>query len=353
MDTLNIIITGVGAPGTVGTIHSIKDIKNIRIIGVDVDPDAAGKHVVDKFFPIPSATEEDQFIKELLTITKKEKVSLIIPQVTAELLPLSRNKAIFKKEGCTILVNNEKNINILNNKYLLLETFKKAGLPTPQYKLIRRKEDLKQAAQELGYPKKRVVAKIPISNSMRGLRILAADIKKEKLFFEKPIGIYEDLRSFINYFTKENFPELLLTEYLPGKEITVDCLADNGEPIIIMPRMRNKIRTGITFQGTSIKEENIIKQCERIIKYLRLSHMFGFQFKYSEKGEPIILECNPRVQGTMVLSSYCNANVIKGAIDLISKKKTNLRQENISWGTRISRYWGGIIDHQGTYKGKF
>lgn len=353
MDTINILVTGAGAPGIMGTLDAIGKLEEkVKIIGVDISEDSVGKYLVDEFAVVPKP-DTKEFIPVMIDLVKKYKVNVIVPQVTRELEPLAKNKALFAKENCVVLVNDYEALQTLNSKYLLLEAFKEAGITTPNYELVKTKEELKAYCTKQKYPENRVVVKLPISNGMRGLKILSEDISKKELFYDKPGDVYEDLDSFLNYFSDEDFPELLATEYLPGKEVTVDCLAKDGKSYIVLPRSRDKIRTGITFQGEAVKDEDIITQCEKIIKHLSLSHMFGFQFKYDTNGKPLLLESNPRVQGTMALSSYCNANVIKGAIQLALGKKLDTSQEDIEWNVRITRYWGGVMDKNGEYKGKF
>ena len=55
---------------------------------------------------------------------------------------------------------------------------------------------------------------------------------------------------------------------------------------------------------------------------------------------PKILESNPRVQGTMVLATIANANIIYSSVKNVLGEE--IPDFNIRWGTKISRFWGGI-----------
>lgn len=353
MNKYTVLVTGIGAPGAAGTLECLKECDFIeKIIGVDIDPGAAGKYLTDGFYTVPRPGKD--FITALFEIVRKENIAVILPQVTNELMYLALAKKEFSGKGCSVLVNDPETLELVNNKYLLLELMKKTGLSVPGYSLVRTKKDLIDTANEMGYPEKNVVAKLPVSNGMRGLRILSDSKTNYELFmYQKPDSAYVKLEDFAAYFSDDNFPELLLMEYLPGEEYTVDCLADNGEPIIVMPRSRDKIRTGITFQGTSYNESAIIESVSSIIKAMNMSFMFGFQYKRDVYGQFKMLECNPRIQGTMAFSRYCNANVIKGALELAISGKTDLSQSAIRWGVRLTRYFGGIVDHNDVFEGKF
>ncbi len=134
-------------------------------------------------------------------------------------------------------------------------------------------------------------------------------------------------------------------EYLPGKEYSVDALAQYGKPIITIPRSRDKIRMGISFKSTVVHDKDIIKYSEKIITTLGLHGYIGFQFKRDEHGTPKIIECNPRVQGTMVAATAAGANLPYFGVLLALDKR--IPPFKIKWGTKLIRYWGSLYyDHK-------
>ena len=134
------------------------------------------------------------------------------------------------------------------------------------------------------------------------------------------------------------FPPLLVMEYLPGSEYTVDVL--KTEKYTIIPIKRNVIRSGITFEGTVVLNEQLINYSKKLSEKIDLNFAFGYQFKSDENNVPKLLEANPRVQGTMVLSTFAGANIIYGAVKYA--KGENVPDFKIHWGAKIFRYWGGI-----------
>ncbi len=352
-NNLSILITGAGSPSIVGTIESIRQVyPAATLIGVDIDPTAVGQYFVDKFFQI-SNPQKPNFIEELVNIVKANDVRIIIPQVTKELFVLAEHIQTFNDCSTRVLVNETDSLSILNNKYRLLQACEKAGLTVAKYDVVTSNDALIKSARDFGYPDNRIVVKLPVSNGMRGLRILANDIKKSDIFYDKPHNIICSLEEFLTYFTEKDFPELLIMEYLPGEEVSVDCLAQDGKMIAALPRIRDKIRMGVTFSGRTIKDQNIIDQCQQIISHLRLSHMIGFQFKYDAQGRPMLLESNPRVQGTMAQATYSGVNVIAGAIELALNGRTSVKQSAIEWGLEFVRYWGGMAILEDKLIGKF
>ncbi|MCH7964086.1 MAG: ATP-grasp domain-containing protein [Bacteroidetes bacterium] len=342
MKILKILVTGVGAPGILGTLYSLKnniDNRSVYIIGTDSKLEVVGKYVCDKFFRIPHSSLGDEYLGNMEKICHKEGIDIVIPQNTFELSLLSKRKKTFERKGTRILISDPRAIEISNNKYLLMGKCKEIGIPVGKFKIVNKFEDLKIFARKLGWPKKKIVIKPPISNGLRGVRIIDENFDSKKAFYlEKPTSLttkMDDLYGVIG----DSFPELIVTEFLSGIEYTVDVFRYNGQSIVI-PRVRELIRSGITFTGNSIKHKKIIEYSHALSKNIGLEYCFGFQFKLDGRGCPKILESNPRVQGTMVLSTFSGANIIYLSVKALLGESFYLPK--INWNTRLLRYWGGI-----------
>lgn len=344
MDNITVLITGTGAPGIMGTLYSLRnnfDNRTIRTIGADMAEEVAGKHLCDRFYQIKGA-HEPEYLSQLLSICRREGVDVLLPHNTAELLVLAKNKEAFAAVGTMVAISDKTGIEAANNKYHLLKAAKMIGVPVPEFYLVSSFSDLRRCAQKLGWPARPFVVKPPVSSGMRGLRIVDESIDLRNMFFlDKPSGIHlkmDNLREILG----DSFPPILAVEFLPGEEYTVDVLttgATTGEPVAI-PRKRDLLKSGITFIGTVEKNEDLINYSGLLSRVLGLDYAHGFQYKLGEDNRPKLLESNPRVQGTMVLSTFAGANIIYGAV------KRALGEElppfNINWGTRIIRYWGGL-----------
>ena len=353
MDDINVVVTGVGAPGTIGTFCSLVnnyDGRCISIIGTDIKDNVVGKYIMDGFYVVPHPGDKT-FIESLLEICENEEISAILPQVTNELEVLSRNKTIFERKGIKVAVSDIEGLQIANNKYLLTRTAKKLGYPVPDFYLVRNLDEFEKALENLDYPKNPVVIKPPVSRGMRGFRILNENIDMFDMWLnEKPSGIYIKKQDFLSIIGEKDFPPILVMEYLPGEEYTVDALATNGETIVVVPRKRIEIKSGITFRGKVEKHDEIIEYTKSLIKELKLSYAVGFQFKLDEKGRPNVLECNPRIQGTMSLSTFAGANIIYSALKLLLDE--DLPEFDVKWGTELIRYWGGLFIRDGKVVGE-
>jgi len=342
MDRIKVLVTGSGAPGIRGTIYSLKnnyDNRDIIIIGTDCQDGVIGKYLCDSFYTLPHSSNKKEYLHSLLDIAKRENIQVIIPQNTSELEILSQNIDLFEAINIKLLVSEAQAINKSNNKYALMKECKKLGIPVGKFFIVNDANDLTNKAKELGWPNNKIVVKPPVSNGSRGVRIVDESINLSDLFYNhKPTTLYVKL-SYLEEILGKTFDDLIVTEYLPGIEYSVDVYQDKNI-IIPIPRKRNSIKSGITFNGTTENNKLIIDYSIRLSKALNLKYCYGFQFKLDEKNVPNIIECNPRVQGTMVMSTLAGGNFIYSSVKSVLGE--DIPKFSINWDKVFLRYWGGI-----------
>jgi carbamoyl-phosphate synthase large subunit len=327
-----------------GTIYALRngaDKHCFCITGVDVRHDAVGRFLVDHFYTVPPP-EGPSYIEALTSICRKESVEIVVPQTTREVNVLCCYIDYFSRLGVRLMVSSWPAIEIANNKWRLLQEFEKLGLPVPRYSLARSEQELIGFAAELGYPQQPIVVKPPFSNGMRGVRVLKEDAWDVQRFLsEKPTGLEISLSELVAILqTGTEWPELLVMEYLPGPEYTVDVFSGTHIQIAI-PRLRKAIRSGITFEAVMEFREDLIGYSLRAARHIGLRYAVGFQFKLDEQETPKVLESNPRVQGTMVASLFTGANVIWLAMkELLGEPPTEFPQPLNE--ALFYRFWGGL-----------
>jgi carbamoyl-phosphate synthase large subunit len=313
----------------------------IYTIGTDTNPLAVGKHFCDHFEVIPSFKDTQKYLDSLIDISTRYSVDVILPQNTLELSILADNKNLFDNINTKVLISNKDAINKSNNKYNLMQVAEKIGIPCPSYVKVDNIIDLEKTLKSFGWPKKKVVIKPPLSNGSRGVRIIDEGIDlKDKFFTEKP-GILSTNFEIIKLTLGASFDTLLVMEYLPGQEYSVDVLRVKDKKLVI-PRSRTSIKSGITFSGRIENNKLIEKYSIALADALNLRYCFGFQF-ILKNDVPYIIECNPRVQGSMVISTLGGANIILNSVlDLISEDMITME---LKYDTIFTRYWGGISEN--------
>lgn len=340
---MNILMTGGGAPGAAGILQCLQQQDGFHLFIADSNPDLANRYRDLVFEQIPMGTDTG-FPQAILSICKKHRIDIILPLVTRELLPLSSIRAELEGIGTHLPITGPGSLEIANNKSRLYEFLQWRGIPVPEFRVIETADQFINAVSELGFPANPVCFKPSVSNGSRGFRILSEHADEKDLLFNfKPYHTYIRFADAERILRQGPFPELLVSEYLPGEEYSVDCLCRHGEPVLIVPRLRRKMINGISTEGEVQQQYQVIDYCSRIIRELRLHGNAGIQVKRAVSGEFLLLEINPRVQGTISALLGAGVNLPVLAIKQELNIPFTAEETQVKWGTRFTRVWTEIF----------
>ena len=336
-------MTGAGAPGAPGIIRCLQQDQRIRITVADADKNATGQYLNADFVVIPKA-EDENFIPSLLNICRERQIQILMPLVTRELFPLAKHRDEFEKYGTRVLVSSHEAILLANDKSKCYQFLREKNISVPKFFVVKTIEQFQLVAKQLGWPENEFCFKPSVSNGSRGFRIVSNKVDGFDLLFNyKPNSTYIRYEDAVRILSSKTFPELLVSEYLPGEEYSVDCLAFHGEARLILPRLRKKMVNGISVQGEFVQDEFIIEHCRRILQALQLHGNIGIQVKRNAEGKALLLEINPRVQGTIVAGLGAGVNLPLLAV----KQELNLpmatEELQVKWGTKFSRHWTEVF----------
>ena len=276
--------------------------RNIRIVGTDMNYDETILQMVDAFYQVPKA-KDPSYCDIVLDICEKEKVDIIMPTMSAELIPLLDNIDRFNEKGIIVSISNRKSIEITNNKLYFYQFMKDNGLPMVDFYPVSTVEEVKEAFKKLDYPNKAVCVKALESSGSRGIRII--DPSKSRfdiLFNEKPNSFYISYEELIEILSeKETMPKMVAMEALPGEEFSVDLVADKGKVLYMCARQSNTIIASIPQTATLFEEKKAYKICEDVVRLLNIDGNADFDFRYDRNGNPTLMEVNPRIAATMAI----------------------------------------------------
>lgn len=104
---------------------------------------------------------------------------------------------------------------------------------------------------------------------------------------------------------------MLLLEYLPGEEYTVDCFTDkDGRLLYCAARGRNRVKDGISVNTTFVEGQSEFEAMgRRINETLSFRGAWFFQVKRNIVGELCLLEVASRLGGSSLLSRAAGVNL--------------------------------------------
>lgn len=107
----------------------------------------------------------------------------------------------------------------------------------------------------------------------------------------------------------------VVTEYLPGEEVTVDCLSDeDGNLQNFNVRIRESVRGGITnvgYSGSKDLQNEIGEILQSISRELKIPYLWFAQFKRNKDDIFKLLEINCRVSGSFAITRTQRKDFIK------------------------------------------
>lgn len=345
MRDLRVLVTAAGGPGAPGITWALRHNgeRQIKVIGADMDPAAVGFALMDGAYVVPHGMDPE-FTLRMLEIAQKEAIDVILPLSSMELLAFAAARRNFEAIGTRVTVSDYEALRIANDKGQLYDFLNAQGMAcAPEHRSVEGLTDFVKAVYDLGYPQFPVVVKPRIAGGSRGFRILDAQAETlENFLNRKPEAVSTTLEALCRILESANpFPALVVMEYLPGKEYSVDLLADRGEPLIVIPRSRDRIKQGISVRGTVERNEELIELSSQVCRALGLSFNLNMQFRYDANNVPKLIEINPRLAGTVIMCVGAGVNLPYLGVKLALAEP--LPEIQVRWNTRMARYWQEIF----------
>lgn len=347
MRPITVMMSASGSQFAPGIIKCFKDNgeREIKVVGGDMSTDPTNKYLVDKFYRVPSV-KDPTYADTLLDICKKEKVDIFFPQMSAELPVLLENISRFDDAGIKVSITRNDSLYIANNKLKLFEFMKENNIPVSKFAVISSLDDFDKAIREVGYPEKPVCLKLTESSGARGVRVIDDSKSRYHIFaHEKPDSFYisyEDMKKTLE--DADEFPELMVMEYLSGDEYDVDLIADNGRVLYMAGRRNPVMVMSITQESVLEKNEEAYRIAEQVVEKLGLDGVIGIDYKFAEDGSCRLLEINPRIDATVSVFAAGGLNLPYLQVKHLLGEE--LPEVEVRYGTRLKRRYMETFTNQ-------
>lgn len=270
-----VLVTGAGGPAAIAAMKSLGADPSVELLAADMDPWAAGLYLVPPAARtlIPAGADPD-FTSVLLARCQALGVDVVLPTVDAELRPLAQARPQYAAEGIDLLLAPGRALDVILDKLALAQRC--AGVVrVPKTELFGPAVD----PALLTYP---VIVKPRTGSGSRGVITVGSAVELAAL---------------------ERSPTLLVQEFLPGEEYSIDVLADaSGHVIASVPRLRARVDSGVSVGGRTVRDEELSSFGRAVAQATGLTYVANVQCKRDAAGRPALLEVNPRMPGTLGLT---------------------------------------------------
>jgi carbamoyl-phosphate synthase large subunit len=201
-------------------------------------------------------------------------VDVLLPTVDAELRPLARARPAFTAANISLLLAPAGALDVILDKLAL------ARRCAPVVR-VPRTEPFDGSADPASwtYP---VIVKPRTGSGSRGLM---------------KVGSAAELAAL------ERSPALIVQDFLPGEEYSIDVLADAGGHVVAaVPRLRARVDSGVSVGGRSVHDAELERFGRAAAYATGITYVANVQCKRDSAGNPALVEVNPRMPGTLGLT---------------------------------------------------
>ena len=283
---VTVLVSGAGGAAAISTIKALRSGGfDGRIVATDAEPLSAGLYLADSFRVVPKA-KDPAFFPAVRTLIEDERIGMIFPTSGFDIYEFARHKRELEAMGVVIAMSDSDAMSTCENKWeFYLKT--QGVFPLP--------ETGRDPATWTRFP---CFVKPIFGKGSRGTHRCAT---REELLFHT---LHER--------------DLLIQEYLPGEEYTVDVLSDlAGAPILAVPRARLETKDGISSKGRVFHDEEMERLCLDLARHLGLKGPTCMQLKRDERGQPKFMEVNPRIGGGSIFTTLAGVNIPMLLLQLI------------------------------------
>lgn len=262
--------------------------EQIYVIGSNRQKDSVIQLVCDEWYEEPDISGE-AYIDFCLQFCAGHHIDVFVPR--RNMVEISRNIARFEQAGVKVMVDNYAVVKLLNDKAAAYALFKDCkGLHIPDFHIVNNVSQFGQVYEKLRRDHGEVCVKFVRDEGGMSFRKIAEHVDRfRQLKVYQGSGIsYEMLIEALG--STAEFEDLMVMPYLPGNEISVDCLRTK-KGLIAIPRNKGAAR-----HERVEYDPLILQMADTIMERTALEYPCNIQFKYN--GEvPYLLEVNTRMSG--------------------------------------------------------
>lgn len=312
MKKTNVLVFPGGTEIALEIWRALKDSKDVRLYSASIAVSNHAPYVFARHFTVPNVNEQN-WIEELNRVIAGQGIDYVFPAHDDVVIALAENANSIEAR---IISSPVRTCQIARSKSLTYEALSDV-VPVPRVFSVSEMIDR--------YP---VFVKPDKGQGSQGAHIAYDGDHLDRLLLEG-----------------EGY---LVTEYLPGEEITVDCFSDRERGLLFCEgRQRTRTRSGISMHSKTVRDKLFGEYARAISARIAFHGAWFFQLKKDRQGMFKLLEVAPRIAGTMALHRVKGMNF--ALLSIYEQERIPLTILENSMDVEIDRALVNRYSHQVKY----
>ncbi|MFA5257251.1 MAG: ATP-grasp domain-containing protein [Opitutales bacterium] len=285
---------------------------DMQVFAADMDPAmSTACQFADRARALPPCAS-DEYADAVLALCVEEGISLVVPTIDPELLPLARRAEDFAGAGVTLHLSPPEMVSLCRNKLHTARALAACGVPVPRSCALGSRGTWSAWEGPL-------IIKPSTGSSSLGVHRCRSAAEATALMPFQP-------------------EHCIVQELVQGDEYTVNCFFDiDGKLRCAVPHLRISVRQGEVYKGRTTRVR-VLMEAAKMLERLP-SHFRGaicFQAILSGDGARVF-EINPRFGGGYPLAHHCGGSFSQWLLEELIGREPGYRDD---WreGVTMLRY---------------
>ncbi|WP_405728829.1 ATP-grasp domain-containing protein [Streptomyces sp. NBC_01537] len=314
---------GVATTEVMRMLRNNPEAAPVRTYASNVDASAPALMAADVGAVEPRHVSNDAYAEFALDFARRHSIDVLIPP--RRLDALAPHAEDFAAIGTKLMCSPPASIATLTSKNRAYEAAREAGIPVPEWRVVRDAAGLRAAVGEITANGDTACIKPAGEYSAFGFRILDDSPLniKDLLAPPRPVASVAAVADALTRAADEgeHVPKLIVMPYLTGPEVSVDCLSTPGGTLLTGIARAKQGRYRIV-----LDDPTYVDIARDVVGHFGLSYLSNVQLRHWN-GRPVLLEANPRPSAGIFQTAYTGVNLPWAAVRLLLSGSTGALAE--------------------------
>lgn len=278
----------------------------------------------------------------VVTVAVERRIDAVLPWTDRDARLLAPAATELRELGVALVCPPAPLVELADDKWETAVRLSELGIPTPASRVVDRTSDLGVAARELGYPGHPLVLKPRCSADGQGVWAVRDDAG---LGTASPLPALPLYALMAAASACEEPLGRVVQQQLPGVDVSVDVLAQDGKVLASVARTCARTSGGLCVEGTvGPSWPPVDSVVEQLVAALGWSQLLSVQLIWDPQTQrATVYELNAGASGSNGAAGHAGVPLLAAAIELAVTGRPPLLPAVVDRRSRVRRYWADQV----------